>query len=82
MTTTFVTRNGQTITWRRLRGVGKKVAKQSELEGLMWGEFIERALATRDALEHLGGDAEVSVILDDAPDDQNWVVTYQPKERQ
>ena len=35
MMTTFVTRNGQTITWRRLRGVGKKVTKQSELKGLM-----------------------------------------------
>ena len=78
MLNTKILRNGQEVTVAKLRGVVRRIANTSEIEGMEWSVFADRIVAQRDAMNSLGGAEEATSIIDDAPDGQNWTVVYTP----
>lgn len=79
MLNTKIIRNGEKITVAKLRGVVRRIARTSEIEGMEWSVFADRVIAQRDAMNSLGGGQEATSIIDDAPDGQNWTVVFTPK---
>ena len=79
MLNTKILRNGQEVTVAKLRGVVRRIGRTSEIEGMEWTVFADRLVAQRDAMNTLGGNEEAVIIIDDAPDGQNWTVVFTPK---